>query len=591
MSPIIVQKFGGTSVGDADRIRNVAARIAATAEAGNQVVAVVSAMGSTTNDLRRLAASISDRPPPRELDMLLSSGERISMSLVAMAIHALGHEAESYTGSQAGIITDALHGGARIADVRPTRIVDALERGTIPIIAGFQGVSEDTHDITTLGKGASDLTAIALAAALEADVCEIYTDVDGVYTADPRLCPSARKLHAVSYEEMLEMASSGARVLQARSVELARGRKVLVHVRSSFDQSQGTFIREEDERMMEKAIISAVTHDASEAKVTVVGVPDKPGMASAIFRSLSDAGANVDMIVQNVSHSGRTDMSFTVPKLDLQKSLDVVAKVAKTIGAETYTSDEAIARVSLIGAGMKSHPGVAADMFESLADAGVNIEMISTSPIRISCVIREDQVEQAVQAVHERFKLSDEVVLRASTGEHERRRLAARYFSSMGFRVGVVGATGATGKITLSLLRERNFPVDELRVFASSRSAGQRIGFGDGEAVSRTSPTRLRGLGRRPQRYVGRPRAGVRPEDGRGGRHRERQVIRVPARSTDPARRPRDQRPRGQGAQGDHREPELHDRRRRDGSRTAAPRDRRPVSDQLVLPVGLRRRT
>ena len=414
---IVVQKFGGTSVADADRIRNVASRIARSVEAGHQVVAVVSAMGSTTNELRALAASISKRPHPRELDMLLSSGERISMSLVAMALHALGHHAESYTGSQAGIITDALHGSARISDVRPTRILAALEKGTIPIIAGFQGVSEDTLDITTLGKGASDLTAIALAAALGAEVCEIYTDVDGVYTADPRLCPSARKLHAVSYEEMLEMAASGARVLQARSVELARGQNVLVHVRTSFNDSEGTFIREEDERMMEKAIISAVTHDATEAKVTLVNVPDQPGVASKVFRPLADMGANVDMIVQNISHDGRTDISFTVPRLDLQKSMDAVERVAAEVGAEGYASDDGIARVSLIGAGMKSHPGVAADMFDALAEAGVNIEMISTSAIRVSCVIREEQVQQAVQAVHERFRLSDEVVLRAEHPE------------------------------------------------------------------------------------------------------------------------------------------------------------------------------
>jgi aspartate kinase len=410
---IVVQKFGGTSVADAQRIRSVASRVVRTVESGKRVVAVVSAMGSTTNDLRDLAASITTRPQPRELDMLLSSGERISMALVAMAIGALGHQAESYTGSQAGIITDALHTSARIADVRPRRIVDALDRGTIPIIAGFQGVSEHTLDITTLGKGASDLTAIALAAALGAEVCEIYTDVDGVYTADPRICPDARKLHAVSYEEMLEMASTGARVLQARSVELARGQRVLVHVRSSFEDTEGTYIAEEDERMMEKAIISAVTHDASEAKVTIVGVPDKPGMAAAIFRPLAALGANVDMIVQNVSHDGRTDMSFTVPRLDLARALEAVAKVVSDVGAERYTSDENIARVSLIGAGMKSHPGVAADMFEALAEAGVNIEMISTSPIRTSCVIREDQVQAAVKAVHDRFRLSDEVVLRA----------------------------------------------------------------------------------------------------------------------------------------------------------------------------------
>jgi aspartate kinase len=414
---IVVQKFGGTSVADADRIRNVAARVVKTVESGKQVVAVVSAMGSTTNDLRNLAASISTKPQPRELDMLLSSGERISMALVAMALDTLGYRAESYTGSQAGIITDALHGSARIADVRPKRILEALDRGTIPIIAGFQGVSEQTLDITTLGRGASDLTAIALAAALGAEVCEIFTDVDGVYSADPRVCPDARKLHAVSYEEMLEMASTGARVLQARSVELARGQKVLVHVRSSFLQTEGTFITEEDARMMEKAIISAVTHDASEAKVTLEALPDRPGVAAKILRALADVGVNVDMIVQNVSHDGRTDLSFTVPHDDLQKSIDALPKIVTDVGAGGYSTDEGIARVSLIGAGMKSHPGVAADMFEALAEAGVNIEMISTSPIRTSCVIRQDQVEQAVQAIHKRFRLSDEVVMRAEHPE------------------------------------------------------------------------------------------------------------------------------------------------------------------------------
>jgi aspartate kinase len=416
---VIVQKFGGTSVADADRIRSVAARVVSTVAEGNQVVAVVSAMGTSTEDLRRLAAGVSTRPPPRELDMLLSSGERISMALVAMAIDALGYRAESFTGSQAGIITDALHGSARIADVRPTRILQALDRGTIPIIAGFQGVSEDTLDITTLGKGASDLTAIALAAALGAKVCEIYTDVDGVYSADPRLEPKARKLHAVSYEEMLEMAATGAKVLQARSVELARNEKVLVHVRSSFEDAEGTFVREEDARMMEKAIISAVTHDATESKLTLLGVPDRPGVAASVFRPLAELGANVDMIVQNVSHDGRTDISFTVPRIDLDRATEAIEAIARKVGAEGFTRDDDIARVSLIGAGMKSHPGVAADMFEALADAGVNIEMISTSTIRVSCVIREHQVADAVKAIHERFKLSDEVVLRAEHPEDE----------------------------------------------------------------------------------------------------------------------------------------------------------------------------
>jgi aspartate kinase len=416
---IVVQKFGGTSVGDADRIRVVAQRIVSSVEAGHQVVAVVSAMGDTTAELRSLALQITDRPPPRELDMLLSSGERISVALVAMAIHALGHNAVSFTGSQAGIVTDALHGKARIADIRPQRIVEALDRGSIPIIAGFQGVSAETLDITTLGPGASDLTAIALAAALGAEMCEIFTDVDGVYTADPRLCDQARKLHAVTYEEMLEMAATGARVLQARSVELARNQKVLVHVRSSFVDHEGTFITGEDERMMEKAIISAVTHDASEAKLTLVGVPDRPGVAAAVFRALDKLGVNVDMIVQNVSHDGRTDLSFTVPRNDLGNTRDAAEKIAADVGAASFESDDGIARVSLIGAGMRSHPGVAADMFEALADAGVNIEMISTSAIRISCIIREDQVQQAVRAVHERFKLSDEVVMRAEHPEKE----------------------------------------------------------------------------------------------------------------------------------------------------------------------------
>ena len=416
---IIVQKFGGSSVADAERIRKVADRIGDTVDNGHQVVAVVSAMGDTTDELRELAMQVSTRPSPRELDMLLSSGERISVALVAMALHSLGHQAESYTGSQAGIVTDALHGKARIADIRPTRILGALERGAIPIIAGFQGYSEQTRDITTLGPGASDLTAIALAASLGAEVCEIYTDVDGVYTADPRLEPNARKLHAVSYEEMLEMAATGARVLQARAVELARNQDVLVHVRSSFAKSSGTFIRGADERMMEKAIISAVTHDTSEAKLTLVGVPDQPGVAAKVFRALERRGVNIDMIVQNVSHDGRTDISFTVPRRDIDQAWDGLSEVSSAIGATDVSRDEGIARISLIGAGMKTHPGVTADMFESLAEANVNIEMISTSAIRISCIIREEQVTQAVRAVHERFRLSDEVVMRAEHPEED----------------------------------------------------------------------------------------------------------------------------------------------------------------------------
>jgi aspartate kinase len=416
---VVVQKYGGTSVADAERIRNVASRVARTVESGHNVVVVVSAMGDSTDELRALASQISATPPPRELDMLLSAGERISMALLAMAIDVLGYSAESFTGSQAGIITDALHGRARISDIRPRRILESLEKGKIPIIAGFQGVSEETLEITTLGPGASDLTAIALSAVLGAELCEIYTDVDGVYSADPRVVPDARKLHAVSYEEMLEMAATGARVLQARSVELARNQGVLVHVRSSFVDAEGTFIRGEDVRMMEKAIISAVTHDTSEAKVTLEGVPDRPGVAAAVFRPLANRGVNVDMIVQNTSHDGATDISFTVPRAELAEAMAVMKVVATDVAARGCSSDDQVARVSLVGAGMKAHPGVSADMFEALSDAGVNIEMISTSPIRISCIVRAKDVSKAVKVIHDRFKLSDEVLLRAEHPEPE----------------------------------------------------------------------------------------------------------------------------------------------------------------------------
>jgi aspartate kinase len=416
---VVVQKFGGTSVANAERIRTVASRVAQTVESGNRVVVVVSAMGDTTDELRELASQMSPNPPPRELDMLLSAGERISMALLAMAMDALGHHAESFTGSQAGIITDALHGRARISDIRPRRIQESLDRGRVPIIAGFQGVSEETLDVTTLGRGASDATAVALAATLGAELCEIFTDVDGVLTADPRIVPDARKLHAVSYEEMLEMAATGARVLFTRSVEMARNHGVMIHVRSSFTTEPGTFIREEDERMMEKAIISAVTHDSSEAKVTLQGVPDQPGVAAAVFRPLAERGVNVDMIVQNVSHDGRTDISFTVPREDLAEAMKAMNEVASKVGAAECTGDDDVARVSLVGAGMKSHPGVSADMFEVLAKAGVNIEMISTSAIRISIIIRRSDVETAVKAVHDHFKLSEEVVLRAVHPEEE----------------------------------------------------------------------------------------------------------------------------------------------------------------------------
>jgi len=409
---IIVQKFGGTSVGTAERIKAVARRVVETRIDGYDVVVVVSAMGHTTDELVGLASEITPMPPPRELDMLLTAGERISMALLAMAISSLGHDAVSFTGSQAGIITSSEHGRAKIIDVRAARIQEALGQGKVVIVAGFQGVST-TADVTTLGRGGSDTTAVALAAALTAESCEVYTDVDGVYTADPRIVPDARVLHAVSYEEMLEMAASGARVLQLRSVEYARNHGVLLRVRSSFNETTGTWVREEDERM-EKAIISGVTHDVSEAKVTIQDVPDRPGIAARVFQRMSDEGVNVDMIVQNVSTEGTTDISFTVPREDGVRAKASIDAELREIGAAGVTYDEGIGKVSLVGAGMKSHPGVAATMFAALADAGVNIEMISTSSIRISCVVREADVVKAVRAVHDRFRLSDEVILRES---------------------------------------------------------------------------------------------------------------------------------------------------------------------------------
>jgi aspartate kinase len=399
---LVVQKYGGTSVGDASRIRRVAERVVASRHAGNDVVVVVSAMGDTTDDLIALARRVSPDPPPREMDMLLTAGERISMSLLAMAIADLGITAKSFTGSQAGIITDTLHGKARILDVRAGRISDALAEGNVVIVAGFQGVST-SRDVTTLGRGGSDTTAVALAAALGAGACEIYTDVDGVYTADPRVVPEARKLHMVSYEEMLELSACGAKVLMLRCVEYARRTGIPLHVRSSFTDAPGTWVREEDERM-EKAIISGVPHDTSEAKVTLVRVPDKPGIA--------ERGVNVDMIVQNVSHGGTTDISFTVPKADLGGAMAVLQSLKDEVGAAEVVADSDIAKVSLVGAGMKSSPGVAAAMFEALADAGVNIEMISTSTIRISCVIRSGDVGVAVRSIHDRFHLSEEAEFR-----------------------------------------------------------------------------------------------------------------------------------------------------------------------------------
>jgi aspartate kinase len=404
---LVVQKYGGTSVADPDRIRAVADHVVRTRRQDTQVVVVVSAMGKTTDDLLRLASDVSPHPPGRELDMLLTAGERISMSLLCMAIHDLGVAASSFTGSQAGIVTDTAHGKAKILEVRADRLREALADGQIVVVAGFQGVSTE-RDVTTLGRGGSDTTAVALAAALGADACEIYTDVAGVYSADPRVVPAARQLEQLSFEELLEMTASGCPKPEMRSVEFARNHHVPLHVRSSFTWLPGTWVREEDPSM-EQAIISAVTHDTSEAKVTVTGVPDRPGVAARIFRALADDNVNVDMIVQNVSVHGTTDISFTVPKADLAKSIAVMEAMAAEIGATGVTPDPEIARVSLVGAGMKTHPGVAATMFEVLAREGINIEMISTSSIRISCVVRAGDVERAVVSLHQAFALDDVV--------------------------------------------------------------------------------------------------------------------------------------------------------------------------------------
>jgi aspartate kinase len=404
---LLVQKFGGTSVADPDRIRAVADHVARTRREGDDVVVVVSAMGKSTDDLLRLANDVSDHPEGRELDMLLTAGERISMALVCMAVESLGVPAVSFTGSQAGIVTDTEHGRAKIIEVRGDRIRDALGAGKVAIVAGFQGVST-SREITTMGRGASDLTAVALAAALGADVCEIYTDVEGVYTADPRVVPTARKLPRVSFDEMLEMAATGGRVLALRSVEFARNHHVRVHVRSSFTWAPGTWVTEEEDpsmTSMEQAIISGVTHDASEAKVTIEQVPDRPGVAATWFRALADAGVNVDMIVQNVSTAGHTDISFTVPRADLSRAESCMDKIVVETEAKGYRTDARIGRISLIGAGMRSNPGVAAQMFEVLAAEGINIEMISTSTIRVSCVVAEDDVERGVRALHAAFGL------------------------------------------------------------------------------------------------------------------------------------------------------------------------------------------
>ncbi|MEV4439741.1 aspartate kinase [Streptomyces sp. NPDC049577] len=420
---LVVQKYGGSSVADAEGIKRVAKRIVEAKKNGHQVVVVVSAMGDTTDELIDLAAQVSPMPAGREFDMLLTAGERISMALLAMAIKNLGHEAQSFTGSQAGVITDSVHNKARIIDVTPGRIQQSVDAGNIAIVAGFQGVSQDSKDITTLGRGGSDTTAVALAAALNAEVCEIYTDVDGVFTADPRVVKKARKIEWISFEDMLELASSGSKVLLHRCVEYARRYNIPIHVRSSFSGLKGTWVSNEPQgdQPMEQAIISGVAHDTSEAKVTVVGVPDKPGEAATIFRAIADAEINIDMVVQNVSaaSTGLTDISFTLPKTEGRKAIEALEKTKDKVGFDSLRYDDQIAKISLVGAGMKTNPGVTATFFEALSNAGVNIELISTSEIRISVVTRADDVHEAVRAVHTAFGLdseNDEAVVYGGTG-------------------------------------------------------------------------------------------------------------------------------------------------------------------------------
>ena len=415
---IVVQKYGGSSLADADAIKRVARRIVEVKKSGHDVVVAVSAMGDTTDDLFDLATGVSPLPPAREMDMLLTAGERISMALVAMAISDLGFTARSFTGSQAGVITDSVHGKAKIIDITPGRITQAIGEGHIVIVAGFQGVSQDTKEITTLGRGGTDTTAVALAAALEADVCEIYTDVDGVFTADPRIVPSARKLDRVTYEEMLELAASGAKILHLRCVEYARRFDIPIHVRSSFSQLDGTWVVDTpaaavpEGDTMEQPIIAGVAHDVSEAKITVVGVPDKVGEAARIFEALSEAQINLDMIVQNISAAATslTDISFTLPRTDGQTAMTALARIQAEVGYDKLLYDDKIGKVSLIGAGMRSHPGITSKFFGALAAAGVNIGMISTSEIRISVIVDESSVDDAVRATHTAFDLdADEV--------------------------------------------------------------------------------------------------------------------------------------------------------------------------------------
>jgi aspartate kinase len=420
---LIVQKYGGSSVADAEGMKRVANRIVAAKRDGNQVVVVVSAMGDTTDELIDLAKQITPIPSGRELDMLLTAGERISMALLAMAITNLGHEARSFTGSQAGVITTSAHGRARIIDVTPGRIQEALAEGAIAIVAGFQGISQDTKDVTTLGRGGSDTTAVALAAALEADVCEIYTDVDGIFSADPRVVPNARKLKTVTYEEMLELAASGAKVLHLRCVEYARRYDLPIHVRSSFTTNEGTWVVKDHPQggEMEQAIISGIAHDKSEAKITIVGVPDRTGVAARIFQAIADADINIDMIVQNVSAAatGLTDISFTLPKAEGADATAILQKLQGEVGFASIQYDDQIGKLSLIGAGMRSHPGITATFFGAMSEAGINIEMISTSEIRISIICRQADLERGAKAAHAAFGLdadSNEAVVYGGTG-------------------------------------------------------------------------------------------------------------------------------------------------------------------------------
>ncbi|SDC60357.1 aspartate kinase [Rhodococcus tukisamuensis] len=418
---LVVQKYGGSSVASAERIRRVAERIVETKRAGNDVVVVVSAMGDTTDELLDLAQQVCPSPPAREMDMLLTSGERISNSLVAMAIHAFGEEARSFTGSQAGVITTGAHGNAKIIDVTPGRVRDALDEGSIVLVAGFQGVSQDSKDVTTLGRGGSDTTAVALAAALNADVCEIYTDVDGIFSADPRIVSDAQKLDTVSFEEMLEMAACGAKVLMLRCVEYARRYNVPVHVRSSYTTKPGTMVSGSMEDIpVEEAILTGVAHDRSEAKVTVVGLPDVPGYAAKVFRAVADAEINIDMVLQNISkvETGKTDITFTLPKTDLAAAVEKLTALQAEIGFSEMLFNEEIGKVSLVGAGMKSHPGVTATFCETLAEAGINIDLISTSEIRISVLVKDSDLDDAVRAIHKAFDLggAEEAVVHAGTG-------------------------------------------------------------------------------------------------------------------------------------------------------------------------------